>query len=317
MKIKIGIDTGKTYTKWVVKDFDGEMIRNSFYTTIEESDIKAKTELTKEIEFHGKRYIIGDPNTKLSLINTKERTKETEVHKICFLTAIAEALETIKVPSTETIEVAATINMPMSEFMNKEKRQSFVDYYQTPRFIEIKYNGNAYTFTIAVLPYYEGLGAALLMNEEFKTSRILSLDFGSKNVGYCVFDNMKPVVDECGTLDKGCTRLLTRIKKMLQDNGISNLTSESELLDVIEGNNEFIKNEIVEKARLLVTAYITEIYADLDDLEINVDSTQILCSGGAFNLYAEFIKQVFKSAKIKSLSNAGYANAEGTLKLIK
>jgi hypothetical protein len=324
MNYKVGGDSGKSMTKLALRTDNGGNIRVQLATTCEESETKAKSDLNHEVFYNGVRYLVGEPSNKLSLRVRKERSKEDEVHKICLLTALCLAIREAegKVDENKVVvnNVTMTVNMPFSDYINKDKRQSMIQFYQTPKMVEIVVDGIRYNLMLQVLPYFEGLGAGLLKSADYKQQRVISLDCGSMNVGYATLDNLKLLTgkENSGSLELGCNGLLTEIKQFLNDNGIKNINSDSEILKVVNGENKFIKNEIIEEANKMIKRHVESIYDNLDQLNVAVDMTDIIATGGAVNLYQPFFNQVFPNKNVTILKeNTVFANAEGSLKLLK
>ena len=324
MNYKVGGDSGKSSTKLSLRTAEGENIRIQLATTCEKTDTKAKSDLNHEVFFNGNRYLVGEPNNKLNLRLRTERSKEDEVHKICLLTALCLAIREAEGAADESKvaihNVSMTLNMPFSEYIDKDKRESMVRFYQSQKITEIMVDGIKYNLMLKVLPYYEGLGATLLKSSEVKSKRVTSLDFGSMNVGYATFDNLKVLTgdENTGSLELGCHSLLTKIKKLLNDNGVKNINADSEIIRVLNGENTFVKRELIEKANELIKNHVETIYSELFQLDVDVDNTEIIASGGAVNLYQPFLKDFFTNNNITILKeNTVFANAEGSLKLLK
>ena len=316
-----GGDSGKSMTKLTLQTGEGN-IRVSFPTTFEETDTKTKTDLNHEVYYQGTRYLVGEPNKKLNRINRTVRSKEQEVHKVCLLTALCLAIkEAEKDEDSKQIkvhDVTLTVNMPFDDFLDKNQRDSIVKYYQSPKMVDMTVDGEKFNLMLKVLPYYEGLGAVLLKADEIKDKRVVSVDFGSLNVNYLTIDKLKPVVAECGSLDFGCGRLLTSIKKLFSSKGIKNINADSEILRALSGDNEYISREVIEEANKLIETHVESIYSELFDLEVDVDNIQIIASGGAANLYEPFFNRIFPNKNVTLLKeNTTFANAEGSLKLLK
>ncbi|MBP3904619.1 ParM/StbA family protein [Turicibacter sp.] len=324
MNYKVGGDSGKSSTKVSLRVEDGNNIRKQIATTCEKTDTKAKSDSNHEVFFNGTRYLVGEPNNKLNLRLRTERSKEDEVHKICLLTALCLAIREAEGKVDEnkvTIHnVSMTLNMPFSEYIDKTKRESMVRFYQSQKMVEIVVDGIKYNLMLQVLPYYEGLGAMLLKADDVKSKRVTSLDFGSMNVGYATFDNLKILTgdENTGSLELGCHSLLTKIKKLFNDNGVKNINADSEIIRVLNGENSFVQRDLIIKANELIRNHVETIYTELFNLDVDVDNTEIIASGGAVNLYQPFIKEFFTNDNVKILKeNTVFANAEGSLKLIK
>ena len=316
-----GGDSGKSTTKLTLRTEEGN-IRISFPTTYEETDTKMATDLNHEVYFEGKRYLVGEPNKKLNRINRTVRSKEQEVHKICLLTAlclaIKEAEKGEKANQIKVHDISLTVNMPFDEYIDKDKRQSIINFYQLPKMVDMTEDGTKFNLMVKILPYYEGLGAILLKDSELKNKRAIAIDFGSLNINYLTTDGLKPIVAECGSIDAGCGRLLTSIKRLFSSRGLGTITSDSEILRALAGNNEFVKREVIDEANKLIHAHVENIYSELFDLEVDVDNTEIIAVGGAANLYEPFFDKVFPNKNVKILKeNTVFANAEGSLKLLK
>lgn len=324
MNYKVGGDSGKSSTKLSLRTEEGSNIRIQLATTCEETETKAKSDLNHEVFFNGVRYLVGEPNNKLNARLRKDRSKEDEGHKICLLTALCLAIREAEGKADENKvaihNVSMTVNMPFSDYIHKDKRQSMVQFYQTPKLTEIVVDGTRYNLMLQILPYFEGLGAGLLKSSEYKTQRVISLDCGSMNVGYATLDNLKLLTgtENSGSLELGCNGLITKIKQFLNDNGIKNINSDSEILKLLSGDNKYIKAELIEETSKMIKDHVMNIYDNLSELEVQVDTTDIIATGGAANLYQPFFNQVFTNKNVIILKeNTVFANAEGSLKLLK
>lgn len=313
-KVRIGTDIGITYTKAVMFDDEGVKVKTCFLSTPELTETKGTTESSNEVIYHGERYIIGEPNQQVQIELGRERSKNSKMHKICFLAAICDVIE--QSGTKDVTDVVATVNMTRSEYMNKEEREAFVKYYSSPAFIEVTYNNVKYVFKLKVVAYYEGLGAMLIFKDKYRVDSVLTMDFGSRNLGLVTFENLKPRADRSRTLEFGCNKLLSRVEVLLEDRGFAGITTEKEILEVLNGMNDKIDADTIQMAKNEVLDYLREMHKRLSDLGYNVDYGSIIASGGAFKLYEPHFKQVFKS-KIEAVNMPEFANAEGTLKLLK
>ena len=322
MIINVGTDSGKSFTKAMMQLPNGEFVKTIFPTSFEETDTKAAPDGCFEVVYNDVRYIVGEANRKCS--REKEgRTKEKLIHKVCTLTAICDVIKKAKLQGAKISDVKTvniTVNMPLSEYLDKNLRQSAISFYNSGKNTSIIVDNVTYSFVINVLPYYEGLGAVLKEADTYKNQRVISIDFGSLNTGYVTLDGLKIVStndNDAGTIDFGCSRLLTSVNKLFKDNQVKGITTEAQVLEVLAGNNSFVKNVIVELGREKVLDYVGQIYDALFDLEVGVDSTKILASGGATKLYEEHFNKVFKMKNVVvSKENSEFANAEGSLKLL-
>lgn len=322
MIINVGTDSGKSFSKAMMQLPSGEFVKTIFPTSFEETDTKAAPDNCFEVVYNDTRYIVGEANRKCT-VEKDGRSKEKFIHKLCTLTAVCDVIKKAKLKGAKIADVKAvniTINMPLSEYLDKEARQSAVAYYNPGKTTTIIVDGITYSFVVNVLAYYEGLGAVLKDAETYQNQRVISIDFGSLNTGYVTLDGLKIVsTNDCdaGTIDFGCSRLLTSVNKLFKDNAVKGVKTERQILEVLAGNNPYIKHEIVELGRQRVAEYVQEIYDELYDLEVGVDSTKILASGGATNLYEDHFNKVFKMKNVVvSKENSEFANAEGSLKLL-
>lgn len=322
MIINIGTDSGKSFSKAVCRLASGEFITTAFPTSYEETEVKTVTEGCFEVKFEEKRYIVGETNRRCS--EEKDgRSKEQFIHKICTLTAICDVIRKAKLMGAKTEEIKfvnITVNMPLSEYLKKEARENVVAYYNSGQKMSITVDGQEFSFVLNVLPYYEGLGAVLVNSDKYQTRRVVSLDFGSLNTGYVTLDKLRLVSTnyfDSGTIDFGCSGLLTKIKTTLKNNGIRGIRTDDQVLELIRGENDRISNEIVQLAKSVVKDHVQEIYQELIDLEVGVDSTDVLASGGAAYLYNEFFNDVFKEGTvIFDAEDSEFLNAKGSLKLL-
>lgn len=322
MIINVGTDSGKSFTKAVCKLASGQFITTMFPTSFEKTDVKTVTEGCFEVVFDGVRYIVGETNRRCS--EEKDgRSKEQFIHKICTLTAVCDVIRKAKAVGAKTDEIKIvniTVNMPLSEYLNKDARSNVGKYYNSGEVTNITVDGEKFSFVLNVLPYYEGLGAVLTNSDEYKTKRVISLDFGSLNTGYVTLDKLRLVSTnhfDAGTIDFGCSSLLTKIKTVLKNHGVRGIRTDDQVLELIRGENEKISNEAIELAKSVVKDHVQEIYQTLVDLEVGVDSTDVLASGGAAYLYSEYFDDVFKAETvIFDGEDSEFLNAKGSLKLL-
>ena len=142
----------------------------------------------------------------------------------------------------------------------------------------------------------------------------------SLNTGYVTLDKLRLVSTnqfDAGTIDFGCSSLFTKIKTVLKNHGVRGIKTDDQVLQLIRGENNKISSEVVELAKSVVKEHVQEIYQTLNDLEVGVDSTDVLASGGAAYLYSEHFDDVFKEGTvIFEGEDSEFLNAKGSLKLL-
>lgn len=307
--LKIGIDSGKSFTKWCVKD-GAKYLTGEFPTHIEINENK-KGEY--ELDWNNNRYIVGE-STDLTSLEKNATSKQNETHKVCVLTAIATVIETLQIK--EEVNAEITLNMPLTEFLSPVKRDNLISIYNQHYKVKL---GNQYStnqsdisFVISAKAYYEAMGAGLKYHDMIGGGQeLIILDMGSLNNG-CIFykHNGRPEQDKSKTIKLGFDDLKTRIKYVLESEYDKSLTY-SNIENVIAGRKvKGVGANHIQIVETMVRAHLSAIEAEFQKYGVFFDQTRLIVSGGATLVLGRYIKDVWGEDVIihaDSFTNAKYS----------
>lgn len=318
--VKIGGDSGKSHTKvsMIIRENGVDVVYPEIiYTSSLSNDNKAVTDYTEEFIIDGVRHLVGDPTRLLNASERREQSKVLPLHRTCMIAAVVKLLNKLGYVGVE--EVQLTVNMPLSDYLDVSEQRKLIRLYESKKTVVVKYNGKTYSFKLKVLPYYEALGALLNKFEEYEDKRVVSIDFGSRNVGYATFNKMNIVEGKSGTTPDGVNKLLTQVQQILSNNKITTISDDEQLISIIKGENQDIPVAVLELVKNRVHNYLDGIYGTLFDFGIDIEYTDIIFSGGGVDIFKPYIHKVFKKAseneKIHFIDNPQFANSIGSLKL--
>mgnify|MGYP002579760329 CR=1 FL=1 len=309
--IKLSVDTGGANTKYAYMVND-EIFAHQFPTIV--MPINKNDEIAEgiRIEYNGQNYLFPNYGT-YSL--TKNNTKLDEKHYIAVYTAIAKALQKLKVDTTETVLIDLSINIPIVEFKQTDIKEKYINQYKN-KLITIKLNNTDYTFKISeVNPYFESQGYLLRHLDSYAKKNVLMIDLGGRNDSFCLFRALKPQSSCSFSGTEGALKCLSSIATELSESGepytIQDVkefkTKEQELIP-----DKF--NEICEK---YTRDYLTKIMNKIIGKDINFTTTEVVFTGGGAMLFSTEIQTTFKDT-IKHLtisSTDGWAdNVKGALR---
>lgn len=317
MNKKIAIDTGKHTTKVVAESKGNTSLHFSFA-----SAIKANVSITQDptnhiIEYEGKNYLVGSQAKSFIEI---DNSKDTNLHKICVITALAVACE-----NGDKADV--TIGFPLDRFYHKEERLEYKNNMLPLGKHTVKIDGNTKTFEIThatVRP--EGYGAIHYKPALFKDKTIHVIDIGGLNVNACTYKNGILQEGNITTLQKGGIMLYTDSlaalktianEKMLK--ALDPLSPEDIEDDVIHGENESIEGS-KEKFKEVRTIFVDEIYNELMKKRFDISKKIFFMGGTSLVLRDELIEKFGSDICIFGADNINdmqFINAEGFYRAMK
>lgn len=318
--VKIGGDSGKSYTKvsMIVRENGVDVVRStSIYTSITRNEDKAVMDSAEEFRINKVRCLIGDPSRSLNSPDRRNQSKVLPLHRDCMIAAIAKLLYETGYSEVETVQL--TVNLTLNDFSNISEQKKIRRLYEGMRTVEVEYRERVYKFKLKVLPYYEGLGALLNDYEFYADKEVVSIDFGSRNIGYATFNGLKVVEGFSGTLPYGTNQLLTQVQHILNNNKIMTINNDEQIISIIKGENKDIPAPVLELIKNKVQHFLDGIYSELFDCRVNVDYAEVILSGGGLGLFEscahKVFKQAFENEKLRLIENPQYANSTGSIKL--
>ena len=315
MIIKLGTDSGKSQSRFALED-KGTLHLYKFPTVVEKESSRASND-GYEVEFEGVRYLVGDK----ARTNNNESTKTTKLtrdHKICIYTGIALAMKKLERSNNCHDEIHISVNVPITVFKDKDKRQEVIDYYVNNR-VEIRIDGTLYRFTIvSVKPYYEGMGA-WLNNMNRVGSSVIVYDFGSLNINFLHFENGRVVGENCHSLEIGGSELVSKINAITLKDDVKFTDNHIYRLS----NNEEIRNistEHLDVAKDVIREHVKQIEVETKNTakRIPFGTADIIFSGGALDVYEEYLqdKDVFSNQSYYLSDENVFDNAIGSLRTL-
>jgi len=311
--IPIAVDTGMAHTKYcVIKN--GQFEADAFATIIEE--IRATDENSDgiRIEMEGRFYVVGANGV---YEQTERDTKLEDKHYLATYTAIAKSLEKLEVLSNQLYRISLSINIPVTEFKNKNIKEQYVQKYLNKQ-VHLTLNENqVYSFMIAeVTPFFESQGYLLRNLDKYADSpdqikQVYVVDLGGRSDSHAYFRSLKPQSEYCVTGRRSVISMLENIAidlggfytaKDVEDIARGRLVPKPETFDAI-----------FEK---YTRAYMQQIKNHMIIKQINLKMTDLVFTGGGSGLLAKQIYEFFaSSAKTLAISSDGqFDNCKGALK---
>jgi hypothetical protein len=308
MYLKIGIDSGKSLTKYAIMRETGAKEFGMFPTTVRETKVEDGPFVVK---YNGKRYVVGDESSAQNEHST-DTCKINHIHKISAITAICDVIQK---QSLSIKEVKATINMPLNEYLNVEKRKQVMDLYNES--IEINVNGRNYLFNLKVKPYFEGSGAALKNPEKLGgADDTIIIDLGSLNVNVATFDsNKKPIRSKCRTFKGGITGLLYNIQHAIAKETGEELDLNS-ISKIITGEKKTgITNQMIEIVKQECIQYLNDLKTKMRHQGIDPTYCRVIFAGGGAKILRNYIRGPFAHNVHVDYDDV-FANAIGSMAVL-
>ncbi|MCL1949019.1 MAG: hypothetical protein FWF59_04730 [Turicibacter sp.] len=311
--IPISVDTGMAHTKYcIIKN--GQFEADSFATIIEEIQATDENSDGIRIELGGRYYVVGANGV---YEQTERDTKLEDKHYLATYTAIAKSLEKLEVLSNQVYRIALSINIPVTEFKNKNIKDQYVQKYLN-RQVHLTLNETkAFSFVIAeVTPFFESQGYLLRNLDKYadtvdQIKQVYVVDLGGRSDSHAYFRSLKPQSDYCVTGRRSVISMLENMAmelggfytaKDVEDIARGRLTPKPEAFDAV-----FEKH---------ARHYMQQIKNHLIIKQVNLKMTDLVFTGGGSGLMAKQIHEFFATtAKSLAISNDGqYDNCKGALK---
>lgn len=317
MNRKIAIDTGKHTTKVVAESKGNTSTRFSFT-----SAIKANVNMTQDpanhiLEYEGIKYLVGSQAQTFVEI---DNSKDTELHKICVLTALALACD-----NGDRADVH--IGFPLDRFYNKEQKTTYKNNMLPLGKHTVTIDGMKKTFEItaaAVRP--EGYGAVHHSPNMFNKKTVNVIDIGGLNVNACTYKDGILQEGNITTLQKGGIMLYTdslaALKTIANERmlkALDSLSPERIEEEVILGYHESIEGS-KEKLKEVRAQFVDDIYNELMKRKFDFLKKFFFIGGTSLILKEEILEKFGGDACIFGADNftdIQFINAEGFYKAMK
>jgi len=319
-KVFIAIDSGKSYTKGVIR-IDEKVEQVIFRTKSQEVQNDMNMDLmrnTDMITIDGKKYLIGES---VSEDNTDyELTKHNNAHFVAILLAITKLLD--KTPHSTMAKVHLALNLPASIYLNDDKKQSFERYLKNEgRVFGVEVNGKPYAFSIDnVLALPEALGGLFIDMDEYRDKKVTFVDVGSFNMGLLEANRLTPNIDKMISSSHGINMLRATINSALTRN--FGVTFYDEDID------DFLQTKIVRvngieqaDATLIIDNLMRDHvlkmikFAESRKIQLKSQENVVIVGGGSYVL-GKYIKEQLPHASILPLEEAQFANVLSYLQIL-
>lgn len=310
-KFLISVDSGKAYTKAVLRNEEGIIKKILFPTKVAEINDNLGIEVTSNsysVEYDGKRYLIGDM---LSEERTNyDYTKHTSEHLLCVYLAITKLLEKSKQPHA-LAKIDLAVNIPLSLYKNEAKKKEFEEF--------IKNEGKVIGFAVNQVPYSFSINSVLLLPEavgpiyreinKYRENRVLVIDIGSLNVSILEFNKLVPQYDRMVVSTLGVNILRSTLSESLTSSyGITITDDDTE--QILREKHLYLFGEKQKDSNKMIVAIMTDhvkrIFNYAKSRKITFANTNVILSGGGAILLKEYLLQEFPSATI--VPDAQFAN---------
>ena len=334
----ISVDSGKSFTKTStlnpdvvpyimanpedikLEGYNGQVFFKNLFRTKFETDTFEDTEPGPEsylVEYEGQVYKVG----RTARIEAElENTKMTPIHKLCTMFAIATWCS-----DTEVDDVAVGVGIPILDYNNVEKRNSYRDYIIPLGEHVVKYvnNGAIVTKTFNIVNAYvypESIGAIYAAGVN-STGTVGVIDIGHLNVNMALYSGMIPNPDSI-TTKKGANHLVKGLAaKLTSQYSFINAQQTAEILSR-KGADRCLKPvrknpEIEASSKLVIDEYIKEyVNSILDDARSAnwaIDYMQLCVIGGTTSMIHDDLIEGL-GAEIIIPEDGNFVNVVGILK---
>lgn len=322
MRRFVAVDAGKSDTK--IGTYDGTTTNIYGFTTkigtgyFEDDALERNTFIA---EINGKVYKMGQgADTEAEL----ETSKQTEIHKMCILSAIAMCCS-----DNEEDEVSVAIGVPMSTYNSVPMRNEFREYMlgQDTYTIKLKMRSDAPVKTkrfkiVDKVVYPESSGGLFIDGAiDYAEGTVGVIDLGWLNNNLSVFRAGEPDKKMTKTNELGGSRLVRGLAAELSSHyaridarsvaEILSLPSDFRCLNsddesIRESSNQFIHDYVVQ--------YIREIKQDINDRGWG-EFMKLVAIGGISRMLETELKEEFGS-KLFIPNQAQFANVVGFLRML-
>lgn len=326
----IAVDSGKFATKVAEYDIHKKFIRKFSIRTkagagdFRDDAIEANTVI---VDIDGMIYKIG--NGARGTGAELETNKQSDVHKLCTLTAIATLAST-----NETDEIYVAIGLPAKDWAIVSKRMDYKDYILPDGdiTISIKKNSTAAviqkTFTIKQKYVFPESIGALFMDETIgsitPTSITGVLDLGNLNLNATLWQGTELIQDKSSTSELGAAILIQELSQEITSEitPCDELITANILKEPAESrclpDNMNLTKEQVDKSRILIKSVLRkhaeQVKRCCHARNWSLDVTRLIAIGGTSWDISDELKEVF--GNIIVLPESNYCNVLGYLRMM-
>lgn len=312
-KFLISIDSGKAYTKGVIRNEDGIIDKVLFHTKVAEVSGGMGVEVLSQsdsylVEYDGKTYLIGDMLSEDR--SNYDFTKQTNDHLICIYLAITKLLGKSK-QSHALAKIDLAVNIPLSLYKNEIKKKEFEEFLRNDgKTIGIAVNQVPYSFSInSILLLPEAMGPIYKNMNEYRGNRVLVIDVGSLNTSILEFNRLVPQFDRMVVSTLGINILRSTLAESLSSHyGIT--ISDDDTEQVLREKYLYLYGEKQKESHIIIETVITDhvmrIFNYAKSRKITFANTNVILCGGGAILLKEYLLNEFPSAKI--VPDAQFAN---------
>ena len=297
----VAIDNGY----WATKLYSAND-KLSILSRVEESEEITRGEGRYQIDYDGRKYLVGDDISNYEIENDKTKSL---FHKILTLAALAKITD---VTASYDLVAGLPINLYTSQ------KDSFAEYLKTKGKEEVKINGSSKYIEIKnVKVFPQGAGTLYGIGaERYKNKRVAIIDIGGYTIDGCVFNNLNLINDSMFTEDYGTHRLFNKIAAKINSKHFLNVKEES--------MQDIIKNGLSKQGKALnVNAEIRDAVLDMVNMIVRkcksfgweLDNLDIVFTGGGVKI--EQIQSIIKDSIPQAIfaDDSVYTNVKGFYKV--
>lgn len=317
----IAVDSGKSYTKAVMRNENHVIERVKFRTKVMEANLFENDLVLKNtsvIEYNSKKYLVGDSISEDYV--DYNLTKQTNEHLISIYLAIANILD--RSPNYSAMaKVFLAINIPINIYKNEQKKREYEAFIQNnKKVIGIEVDGRPFSFVIEnVIALPEALGPVFYEVNNYRQKRALIIDIGSLNTSFLECNRLIPSFDKMLVSNLGINILRSAISEHLSSVyaiSFTNDDAEQILRDrrvLIDGVEQKEAYEIIINA---FEQHVKQIINYAKSRKISFANTEIVFTGGGSILLREQLSKHFPHATFIPSEDAQFANTLSFLKIL-
>lgn len=313
-EILVCVDSGKKNTKGLI-EVNADQYRDVFYTSILDATNRTKINNSVfEVEYDGKVYHVGGgEQSEFSF----SHTKLLEEHKLCIYTMVANLFEKARLIANGE-NIALSINVPLAEYLDKDRRKEYVDFFIKDKKVEITLNGVTHKFNISrVVPNYESGGSLLRYSHKYENETVLVMDNGGRDTTICLYNSLRPDRNYAGSFELGFNTLFNKVKQLVETR-LNLKLSNQHITDIIERKDTKTLNfEEMELVNNIIKRQFNEALLNIRGAGIDVNRIPLLITGGTTDIYAPFIPEAMPNGNYNLSSTGLYDNVDGFMLQLK
>lgn len=288
MVYRIIIDTGKANTKGILQ-LGTEIIECIMPTRIEKANNRSAMGY-ETITYNDENYFVGYGEHNLTILDNQ--TKMLDEHRLCVYTMICKLFEKCGM-TAQGDKIELTINVPIIEYLNNYKRAEYLLFFGNDKDVIIEHNDNIHHFVIdAVYGEYEASGVVCRHAERFVNKKTLVFQCGGKNLTYCLFIDMVPQREFCGSLVYGGNRIVAQARAKIQE--VTGYDFNDTIIErIITGlDNDTLNDEEKAHIDIIVKEQLEQILKIIKSKGIDLNHTDVVFSGGTSLLYLPYLSEL-------------------------